>query len=195
MAVALEYAPGATPIDPDEAAGLIPDHITTQAQLDQWESDNVSRGLLWAFDSRKQILSLEFMYGLHQKMFGDTWKWAGKRRWSIKTIGIAPEYIDMRALDLLRDAEAQIDGKVWSIDEVAARLAHRMVQIHPFPNGNGRHSRAIADVLLRRHGRDVFTWGNRDLVKKGPGRDSYIQALRAADRNDYSPLLALVRSA
>lgn len=195
MVVKLEYAPGATPLGPDELAGLIPDHITNQTQLNQWESDNVARGLLWAFESRKKILTLDFMYTLHQKMFGDTWTWAGTRRTKETRPGIDPDHIEVRALDLLRDVEAQINGGAWSIDEIAARLSHRMVQIHPFPNGNGRHSRAMADLLLRRHGKEVFTWGNRDLVQKGPGRDSYLKALRAADENDYSPLFTFVRSA
>ena len=193
MGLRLEYPPGATPLDPDDAAGLIPAHITTQGQLNEWEYANISRGEAWAFGRKhKEILSIDFMQTLHKNMFGDTWTWAGKiRTKETLPVGVAPEKIRPELHNLVDDVAAQLQDRAWVISEIAARLHHRLVQIHPFPNGNGRFSRTMTDVLLAQTGNDRFTWG-ANLNHAGEARERYIAALQLADRRDYSALFELL---
>ncbi len=183
-------APGSTPLDPDEMAGLIPGHISTKGQLNEWEQANIREGERWAFARKhKDLLSLAFMQLLHRKLFAGTWRWAGTFRKSGKNIGVAPEYISTRLSDLCKDAEAQLEHHSYPVREIAARFHHRLVQIHPFPNGNGRFSRFMTDLLLVHNGEQPFAWGGSDLNVSGEARDRYIAALRAADSNQYGPLL------
>jgi Fic-DOC domain mobile mystery protein B len=193
MGLRLEFPPGATPLDADDVAGLIPSHIATLGQLNEWEYANVTRGEAWAIASRRRrILSIEFLQLLHRQMFGDTWRWAGDiRTRETLPVGIAPERIREALLVLLDDVQFQLDHHSWSIEEIAARFHHRLVSIHPFPNGNGRFSRTITDLLLHRSGRERFQWGAK-LERKGEARARYIAALQAADHNDYGPLFGLL---
>jgi Fic-DOC domain mobile mystery protein B len=193
--MALGLKPGATPLDPDEAVGLIPRHITTQAQLNEWEFANILDAQRWAFGlRRRQVLDDKFARDLHKRMFGKTWRWAGQYRTSEKNIGIAPGSIAVELRNLVKDVRAQLEARAFSIDELAARFHHRLTVIHPFANGNGRHARLMIDVLLKRQQAELFTWGKGDLVRDGEVRGRYIDALRAADRHDYGPLVAFVRS-
>jgi len=187
---------GATPLDPDESAGLVPGHIATREQLDEWEADNILAGERWAAGAakRREILDDAFLRELHRQMFERTWKWAGSYRASGKNIGIAPERIAEEVRKLLEDTKAQLAGKVAPTDEIAARFHHRLVSIHPFPNGNGRHARLLTDLLLAANGAEPFTWGRGDLEHAGEARERYLAALRAADARDFAPLLAFVRS-
>ncbi|MBK5105583.1 MAG: mobile mystery protein B [Burkholderiales bacterium] len=196
MAISFDYPPGATPLDPDEAAGLIPSHITNHGQLNEWELVNIVEGERWAFSrKRKDLLSIEFVRRLHKRMFGDTWRWAGTFRSTEKNIGIDPARIQPTLLDLFKDAEMQLEHKSYSLDGIAARFSHRLVSIHPFANGNGRLSRTMADLLLVREGSQRFNWGaGTNPVAEGDTRRAYIDSLRAADARDYAPLLAFVRS-
>lgn len=198
MGVTLEYPAGATPLDPDEAAALIPSHITTQGQLNEWELANFLEGQRWALSPRRlaraELLTADFMQKLHERMFGRTWKWAGTFRKTEKSIGVAPEQIAVRLRDLCDDAKTQIECRSWPLDEIAARFHHRLVAIHPFPNGNGRHSRLMADLLLIKLGAEPFPWGADDLVAEGAARTRYLEALRMADGKDYAALFAFVRS-
>lgn len=197
MAVNFEEPSDATPLDPDEADGLIPSHIATRGQLNEWEQQNILEGERWAF-SRKHpnLLTDGFVRQLHRRMFGKTWKWAGKYRTTEKNIGIDPRHIPPRLVELLHDVQTQIAHRAYPPDEIAARFHHRLVWIHPFPNGNGRVSRTMTDLLLESQGAESFSWGgeNIDLVGAGEIRDRYINALRAADEGDYRQLLAFVRS-
>lgn len=195
MAIKFDYAPGATPLDPDEAAGLIPAHITTQGQLNVWEAANILDGEQWAF-SRKhdEILSHHFICLLHKKLFGDTWKWAGEFRKTEKTIGIDPGQIAPELKKLCDDVAYQIANKSYPVDEMAARLHHRLTWIHPFPNGNGRFSRTMADLFLVQNGTQRFSWGEGNLIAAGEVRHRYIKALHAADAKDYRLLLDFIRS-
>jgi Fic-DOC domain mobile mystery protein B len=183
-------AEGATPVDPDEARAIIPSHVTTKAELNEWEHANIVEGEHWAFARRHtNFLSAGFLQRLHLKMFGDTWKWAGRWRMTEKNIGIAPERIPEAIQQLLLDVAEQLEAQSYPIREIAARLHHRLVQIHPFPNGNGRVARTYADLLLSANGEERFRWGDGDLIEAGDARDLYIAALRAADGRDYGPLL------
>jgi Fic-DOC domain mobile mystery protein B len=189
-------AAGATPLDPDESAGLVPGHIATREQLDEWEADNILAGERWAARAagRRAILDDAFVRELHRRMFDRTWKWAGTYRATEKNLGVAPERIAVELRKLLEDTKARLSGKVAPLDEIAARFHYRLVSIHPFANGNGRHARLMTDLLLAANGAAPFTWGQGNLVHAGEVRERYLAALRAADARDFAPLIAFVRS-
>ena len=189
------YPPGATPLNADEASGLIPDHITTQDALNEWEQQNILDGLNWALKQHKrEVLDDLFVRDLHKKMFDKTWKWAGAYRRSNKNIGIEWQMIPVELRNLFADVSFQIEHNSFPPDELATRFHHRLVAIHPFPNGNGRHARMMADLLIHRLGGEPFSWGGRSLVQHGDERERYIAALQAADREDYTLLMEFVRS-
>ncbi len=191
----LTWQPGQTPLDADEAAALLPKHLTTQADLDEWEAMNIGAAMQWLAAARRlDVLSEGFCLGLHRRMFCDTWKWAGKFRQSDKNIGVDWRLVALRVRDLHDDTRYWTEHGTFPLDEVAARFHHRLVSIHPFANGNGRHARLAADALLRAHGAPAFTWGGAHLANAGDARVRYIAALRAADGGNADPLLAFVRS-
>lgn len=190
-----EAIAGQTPLDPDESAGLKPGHISLQAHLNEWEQANILKAQRWAFRLRGvDILTEGFVRDLHRRMFDDTWRWAGTFRNSDKTIGAPWEQIAVRLDQLLKNTAAQIEFKAFPAHELAIRFHHGMVWIHPFPNGNGRHSRMIADILAIRLGTDRFTWGKADLYSVSTPRADYIAALQAADKGDFAPLMAFATS-
>lgn len=193
MAVELDYPAGATPLDADELANLIPGHITTQGELNEWEQLNIAQGEKWAHRQRKEILDEIFVRRLHRQMFGETWRWAGSFRKSDKNIGVDWLRIGVELKQLLDDARYQIEHSSFPADELAIRFHHRLVAIHPFPNGNGRHARLMADLLVMHLGRPRFTWGSASLVDPNETRQRYIKALQAADARDIAPLLAFAR--
>jgi Fic-DOC domain mobile mystery protein B len=192
----LRYPNGATPLDPDEAEGLLLSHITTREELDRWEQDNISEATAWLEKRKKKdILTQEFMKALHRRMFGNVWRWAGKFRQSDKNIGSPWWRIPEDLKNLCSDVRMWIESKTFPPDEIAVRFHHRLVQIHPFPNGNGRHARLMADLLTEEVlGKRRFSWGAADLTRRGNSRERYIEALKAADELDYGPLLAFARS-
>jgi Fic-DOC domain mobile mystery protein B len=194
MAINLDYPPGATPLDADEIASLIPNHITTQGELNEWEQLNILQGESWAARQRKEILNEAFVRQLHRQMFGETWRWAGDFRKSDKNIGADWLKISVELKKLVDDAHYQIEHASYPPDEIAVRFHHRLVAIHPFPNGNGRHARLMADLLVERLGQPRFTWGSRSLIDATDTRQRYITALQAADARNYAPLLAFARS-
>lgn len=195
MAVNLDYPPGATPLDADELTGLIPKHIATQAELNEWEQLNILQGEAWGRkQQRKELLDEAFVRQLHKQMFGETWAWAGTFRNSGKNIGIDWQQIAIRLRDLLADVRYQIDHHTFPPDEIAVRFHHRLVSIHAFPNGNGRHARLMADLLAIKLGQPRFSWGSRSLVEANATRERYIQALQAADKHDYQLLCEFARS-
>lgn len=157
MAVNPVYLPGATPLDADELACLIPTHITTQGELNEWEQLNIVQGEAWARRQRKDILDEAFVRQLHKQMFGETWSWAGSFRTSDKNIGVEWQQIGVKLRNLLDDVRYQIDNATYPPDEIATRFHHRLVSIHPFPNGNGRHARVMADLLVQQLGQPRFT--------------------------------------
>ncbi len=191
-----EYLDGATPIDPDEARGLLLSHITNRTELDRWEQENISEAEAWAFNrTPRDILTINFIKRLHKRMFGHVWRWAGEKRGSGKNIGVAVWRIDSDLRNLCADVACWREHDTYPPDEIAVRFHQRLTSIHPFPNGNGRHARLLTDILLvHLLGQPRFTWGSGNLVNAGDCRKQYIDALRAADRNDYAPLLAFVRS-
>jgi len=187
---------GTTPLDPDEAAGLRLTHITTRDELNRWEQENIATGEAWAFGRRhREVLDEGFMRRLHKRMFGQVWRWAGEFRRSGKNIGVDWLQIPIELRKLCDDVRAWLEFGSYSPDEIAARFHHRMVSIHLFANGNGRHARTMTDLLLvQRLQRPRFTWGSGNLIDPDEVRRRYIDALRAADRGEYALLLAFVRS-
>lgn len=191
-----DYPDGATPLDADEAQGLLLSHITSRGELDRWEQENISEAEAWAFRRKpKDILTIGFLKRMHKRMFGNVWRWAGERRTSGKNIGVDMWQIDTGLQDLCADCATWIEFGTYPPDEIAARFHHSLTAIHPFSNGNGRHARLMTDILLvHLLGQPRFTWGSGNLVNAGDCRQQYINALRAADRLDYSQLLAFARS-
>lgn len=190
-----EFPDDATPLDPDEADGLRPDHISTRRELNAWEQLNIAKGVEWIRNMAiAQILTQATVRELHRRMFSDTWTWAGRFRGTLKSIGVAPELIAEHLHELLADAAHWIEHRTFSVDEIGCRFHHRLVAIHPFPNGNGRHARAITDALLRALGAVPFSWGSASVEVPGLARERYLTSLRLADSGDYSALLQFVRS-
>ena len=190
-----EYPIGATPIDPDEMEGLKLGHITTRDELNRFEQSNINDALQWLSSRRRSdVLTEKFIKTLHQKMFGKVWKWAGVFRKSAKNIGVDWHKISEELHTLLGDVRYWIENKTYSEDEIAARFHHRLVWIHSFPNGNGRHARLMTDVLLKEVlNKEPFTWNIERITSEDEIRGLYLQALRAADNLNYSALLNFLR--
>ena len=186
---------GATELSPDDLAGLIPDYIFTREDLNQFEKTNIQQAL--AHLSRQklsyiEILTVDFCLRLHRNMFNKTWEWAGQLRRREVNIGNTPPYmISMRVRDTLDNAVFWIENETSPSDEICLRLHRDIVWIHPFPNGNGRHSRIFCDVLRRALGWGFFPWGISagELVSPDAHRAEYILALREADNGDYRRLI------
>lgn len=190
-----DYPEGATPLDPDEMGGLKFPHIGTRDELDQLEQQNIQDGYLWLSRQRKykDFVSEDFIKALHEKLLGSVWSWAGQFRQSEKTIEIDPIHIPVELRNLLDDVRSWLEYSTYEREEFAARLHHRLVKIHLFPNGNGRHARIITDMILEKElGVTPINWGAESLVADGEHRTTYINALREADRNDYQALIEFV---
>ncbi|MEA3246259.1 MAG: mobile mystery protein B [Gemmatimonadota bacterium] len=190
---------GNTTLDEDELDGLIPSHLQTRADLNQWEGKNIELATDWIADRALDILDLPMLKELHRRMFGQTWEWAGTYRKSMKTISPFdwPE-VPRLMTDLVENTKVQYEacnGDGDEIDRLVARFHHELVRIHPWPNGNGRHGRMVADLLLRKWKRPPFSWGAMSGdVDPAETRDRYLKALSRADANDYAQLYEFVRS-
>lgn len=189
-----EEPENATPLSLEETRGLIPAHIAYRRDLNAAEQENILRGQDWALGRRRDLLSEKFIKDLHRNMLHDVWRWAGKFRTSARNLGIAHYEIPTALRLLLEDSKAWIEYQTYPPDEIAVRLHHRLVQIHPFPDGNGRHARLMADLVVMSLGRERFSWGSANLQGAGEIRRSYIAALQAADHHDIVPLLGFARS-
>lgn len=186
--------PGGTPIDPAELEDLIPATISTQQELNEFEQANIVEAHRWLSSQRNQnVPSSTFLKELHRQMFNQTWRWAGQYRKSEKNIGVAWPMISVQMETLCRDLQYWIEENSFPPDEIAVRFHYRLVSIHCFPNGNGRHARLAADYLIESLGGQRFSWSGGELVQPGERRKKYIAALRAADENDFAPLLAFAR--
>ena len=190
---------GATPIDDEDLAGLIPDFVATRADLNQVEFENIAKALPWAARRARRagtegVLSYGFMLDLHRHMFDDVWTWAGTLRQRFTNIGVDPSEIVTQSRLLFDDARFWHAESVFSLDESAARIHGRLVSVHPFPNGNGRSTRLMADLYLIASGAPAFTWGGSRLEEAGAGRAAYIRALvEAVETDDYSELIRFAR--
>jgi len=197
MGLDLDYAGGQTPLEEDEKEGLLITTITTRGELDEFEQLGVEKAIEWTRRRRialQDILTEDFVRELHKRMFADIWKWAGHFRTSNKNLGVDKNEIRAELRKVLDDCRYWVSHKVFIEDEIAVRFSHRLVAIHPFVNGNGRHSRLIADIMIS-HGFDRrhFTWGSVSLTAKGLARSRYLSALREADQSNYQPLIEFAR--
>lgn len=190
---------GNTLLDPDDLAQLIPS-LATKQELNEWERKNILEATEWALNPRvlrrRDPLVEPYIRELHKRMFDQTWKWAGKYRRSDKNLGVPFHQILNHLALVLADAQFWMEQKTFDVDEIAIRFHHRLVSIHPFPNGNGRHARLLADVIVAKEGREPFSWGSKELIAVGPARAEYIRCLKAADadREDIIGLLKFARS-
>ncbi len=185
----------ATPLAPAERDDLIPTHITTREELNRLEQQNIATADVWAFSRKHYLFRERFLQGLHRRMFNRVWRWAGKFRTTERNLGIKPYLIETELRQAINDAKYWVENKTYPPDELAVRFHHRIVSVHPFPNGNGRWSRLVADTLIEQLGGTRFTWGGGgDLRAAGTARNSYIAALKAADNHDLEPLITFARS-
>ena len=181
----------ATSLDADEADDLLPSHIRTRGELNVWEQENILTAVTWTRRTRSEVLEESTIRELHRRMFSETWRWAGRYRTSDKTIGVHWPRIPMDVRNLVEDGRYWLEAEVFPFDGAALRLHHRLLQIHPFPNGNGRHARLWCDLLLIQQGRPAIDWGGGSLDVPGERRAAYIQALWNADAGNLQPLLDL----
>jgi Fic-DOC domain mobile mystery protein B len=184
----------ATPLTAEEREGLIPSHVTLHRELNELEQQNILEADTWVFARRHNPLRRAFLRSLHHRMFGKVWRWAGVYRSSNKNIGVDREQIQIRLDEALDNVRYWIEHKTFPPDEIAVRFHHELVFIHPFPNGNGRWSRLMADILAIRLGQPRFSWGRSSLRAADKTRQAYIEALKAADNHDFTALIAFARS-
>lgn len=189
-----EVIDGSTPLTEEERELLIPSYITLRHELNEAEQSNILDAEEWAFLRKRDILSERFLDNLHKRMFGRVWRWAGEHRQSNKNLGIEAYRVPTELYQLLEDCSYWIDNATYEVDEIAARFHHRLVWIHAYPNGNGRHARLATDLLLVGLGHKPFSWGRVNLVDAGKTRNQYIAALRAADKHNIELLLEFVRT-
>ena len=198
MGLDLDYADGQTPLDEDEKEGLLIPTIATRGELDEFEQQNIEQALLWTLSRSFKpdaIFTEDFIRAVHKRMYGTVWVWAGEFRKTNKNIGVDKWQIPTGLKYLLDDVRFWYTNNIYNPDELAIRFKHRLVSIHCFANGNGRHSRLMADIIIEKiFKRPVFTWGAASLVKQGDTRTAYLNAIRAADKGDFKLLIEFARA-
>lgn len=198
MGLNLDYIDGQTPVDEDEKEGLLIETISTRNELDEFEQLNIEEAVQWVLGKNfkaSAIFTEKFICDLHRLMYGHVWKWAGEFRKSNKNLGVDKHQIPLQLKMLCDDALFWIQNKTYPNDEIAIRFKHRLVSIHCFPNGNGRHSRLMADIIIEKiFNENAFTWGAGNLTKPGQARAAYLKAIKQADSGNYKPLLEFARS-
>jgi len=199
MGLDLDYVDGQTPLDEDEKEGLLIRTIATRGELDEFEQQNIENAMQYYWSRRikfEKFFTEDFMREVHRRMYADVWKWAGEFRKTDKNIGVDKWQIPTDLKNLLDDALYWVKNNVYSPEEIAIRFKHRLVSIHCFPNGNGRHSRFMADLLWYRVYKEdePFSWGAANLVKQGDQRAAYLKAIRDADTGDIQPLIKFAKS-
>lgn len=190
----LPLGDGHTALDEDDRHGLIPTWIATRGDLFDAEQRNITTALLGRRPSTSQLLDDKYLRDLHRAMFGEVWRWAGKYRRTQTNLGLTPAHIPAAVRTLVDDAVAWVDHRTYEPDELAVRFHHRLVAIHPFPNGNGRHGRIAADCLITSLRLAPFQWGAGLDLDTAQLRDRYLQALRNADQGDHTQLVEFARS-
>ena len=193
MTERFETDDAATPLSSEERNDLIPTYVALRAELNELEQKNIAEANSWAFGRKRKVLDEAFLRGLHRRMFNQVWRWAGNYRTTERNIGVAPHLIQPGLVQAINDTRYCIEHKSYDPAELAVRFHHKAVLVHPFPNGNGRWSRLAADLLVTGQGQTRFSWGGDNLLH-GDARKTYLDALRAADNHDFSPLIAFARS-
>jgi Fic-DOC domain mobile mystery protein B len=183
-----------TPLTAEECEQLIPSYITLRHELNEAEQINIGAALRWVDARKRDVLDRDFLRELHRRMFCDVWRWAGQYRTTARNIGVDAYRIAADVQQAIDDARYWVEHATYPPDEIAVRFSHRLVAIHPFPNGNGRLSRLVGDCLARQLGQPPFTWGKATLASPGEIRARYVEAVRAADNHDIEPLAVFARS-
>ena len=183
-----------TPLEAEEREALIPTYITLRRELNEAEQVNIAGALKWLSSRRRNVLDEKFLRQLHKRMFGDVWRWAGDYRKTARNIGVEAYRIGMDVAQAIDDARFWVENETFPPDEIAIRFSHRIVAIHPFPNGNGRFSRLIGDLLAQQLGQPRFSWGSASLTDPSETRKAYVRALQAADNHDFDELITFARS-
>lgn len=198
MGLDLDAIEGQTPLEEDEKEDLLIPSVSTRGELNEFEQQNIEHAVQWTMQRTfniDDVLTESFVKDVHKRMYGDVWKWAGKFRRTNKNLGVDKHEIGIELKKLLDDCNYWIENKIYPEDEIAIRFKHRLVSIHCFANGNGRHSRLMADILIDKVFRKpLFTWGAVNLTKQGEARSVYLKAMRSADAGDYDLLLHFARS-
>jgi len=198
MGLELSYIYGQTPISEEEKEGLLIKTISTRSELDEFEQQNIESAIEWTLKrnfSVNKILTIDFISEVHKRMFNRIWEWASTFRKTNKNIGVDKFQISQELGVLLDDCKYWIENETFSYDEIAVRFKHRLVKIHPFPNGNGRHSRLCADILISHvFKKKVFSWSGANLIKPSDSRKKYLEAIYKADQGDIKPLISFARS-
>jgi len=198
MGLELEYIKGQTPIDEDEKEGLLINTISTRGELDEFEQANIENAIEWSLKKKhsyERILSVEFIKEVHKRMFSEVWDWAGTFRVTNKNIGVDKYIIEQEIHVLIDDCKYWIENNIFQEDEIAIRFKYRLVRIHPFPNGNGRHSRLCGDILVSHAlNQPFFSWGGKNITDQGETRARYLRAIYRAAQEDIIPLLEFARS-
>ena len=198
MGIEFVYEDGQTPLNEEEKEGILIKSITTHGELDEHEQLNIEKAIEWIIGlklEKERILTEEFIKTLHKKMLGKVWRWAGEFRRSEKNIGVKWINIGIDLRTLLDDTKFWIENKTFSPDEIAIRFKHRLVNIHCFPNGNGRHSRIMADIIIESvFGETIFTWNHSNMVKANETRAEYIKSIREADKGNIKRLINFART-
>lgn len=198
MGIEFVYEDGQTPLNDEEKEGILIKSITTHGELDEHEQLNIEKAIEWIIGlklEKERILTEEFIKTLHKKMLGKVWRWAGEFRRSEKNIGVKWINIGIDLRTLLDDTKFWIENKTFPPDEIAIRFKHRLVNIHCFPNGNGRHSRIMADIIIESvFGKTIFTWNHSNMVKANETRAEYIKSIREADKGNIERLINFART-
>lgn len=186
---------GSTPLDHDQIKGIRFSHLTTMGELDELEDINIQKGLEWLNHQKTDdYLSMEFLCKLHEKLFGDVWKWAGKfRTVEVNISKYRPYDIGPQLKNFFEDVKLWIDHGKMSWDEISAEMHHRLVSIHPFPNGNGRTTRIFTEYVQKRNKQPVTNWKASLNHKPDERRKNYIKALQSADKEDFSLLIEFMK--
>ena len=198
MGLDFVYEDGQTPLNEEEKEGLLIKSITTHGELDEHEQLNIEEAIVWIMGlklKKDRILTEDFIKALHKKMLGKVWRWAGEFRRSEKNIGVKWINIGIDLRTLLGDTDYWIEKETYPPDEIAIRFKYRLVHIHCFPNGNGRHSRIMADIIIESvFGKDIFTWNHSNMVQADETRAEYIRSIREADKGNIVPLIHFART-
>lgn len=198
MGLVIDYIDGQTPLDEEEKDGLLIPTIATRGELDEFEQQNIEQAVQWSMGRSYKseiIFTEEFIRTVHKRMYINVWKWAGEFRKTNKNIGVDQWQIPTNLKYLLDDARYWHENSTYPPDEIALRFKHRIVSIHCFPNGNGMHSRLMADIIIEKiYKQPVFSWGTTNIFSEEDSRTAYLKAVKTADIGDYSLLLSFARS-
>lgn len=198
MGLEIIYANGQTPLSEEELDGLLIPSITTREELDEFEQLNIEKAIQWTFGKKinaEKLFTEKIIKDLHKRMYGEVWKWAGSFRNSEKNLGIKSYLIPLQLKQLLDDVIYWYQNNTFPPVELVIRFKHQLVSIHCFPNGNGRHSRLMADLIMEKlYLQPILSWGSSNLVKADDKRKNYIRAIKMADKHDIHSLIDFAKS-